>query len=96
MKVLNGQFVEKLRPEILLALRLMDDMYAGIGEVLLVTWCEGGKHMEGSLHYKRRAFDVSMGEVYREGVVERMRKVLGVDYDVVVEKTCIHVEWDPK
>lgn len=96
MKVLNGECVEKLRPEILLVLRLFDDMYLSIGEELEVTWCTGGQHMIGSLHSKRRAFDISIASYNPRWIVERVKVILGVDYDVVLEEACLHVEWDPK
>lgn len=96
MKILNDQPVDNLRPEILVAMRLLDDLYRREGEELEVTWTTGGKHMVGSLHPKRRAFDVYPPSVIPLAIVKLAKVILGPDYDVVLEPSCVHVEWDPK
>ena len=58
-----------------------------------------GVHMGGSLHYDGYAFDFS--HKHRHGLTattnyDSLRKKLGPGYDTVIEKTHIHVEWDPK
>ncbi len=59
-----------------------------------------GVHIAGSLHYDGYAFDFShkrsrglapVPTAYRE-----LKEDLGPGYDVVVEETHVHVEWDPK
>jgi len=96
VKILNDQPVDNLRPEILLAMRLLDDLYSREGEKLEITWTTGGKHMVGSLHPKRRAFDALPPSVIPAAIVRLAQKILGPDYDVVLEAECVHVEWDPK
>lgn len=64
-----------------------------------ITSANDSKHMEGSLHYKNRAFDVRIWNVKNEelvpGWVARLKLALGPDYDVILEPTHIHVEYDP-
>jgi hypothetical protein len=70
-------------------------------DTVWITSANDGVHMEGSLHYKNRAFDIRTRNV-TEGVTaqkswtRKVRKVLGKDYDVVFEKDHIHVEYQPK
>ena len=51
--------------------------------------------MNGSLHYQGKAFDLRTWHVIEE-VAKQLRTYLGKDYDVIVEKDHIHVEYDPK
>jgi len=96
MKVLNKETIEDLRPEILLAMRLLEDLYSREDEEMEVSWTTGGKHMVGSLHPKRRAFDALPPSVNSAAIVRLAKRILGPDYDLVLEPGCLHVEWDPK
>lgn len=66
-----------------------------------ITSANDSKHMDTSLHYKNRAFDIRIfnitGDVHLEAALwaSRMREALGNDYDVIKEKDHIHVEYDP-
>jgi hypothetical protein len=61
-----------------------------------------GQHMEGSLHFKNRAFDGCLPAEHGEEILSTLRLALGPEYDVVLEYPtdekpgCLHVEWDPK
>lgn len=67
-----------------------------------ITSANDSEHMEGSLHFKNRAFDIRIkniiGDVKHEARLwaERMQVLLGDNYDVLLEKTHLHIEWDPK
>lgn len=67
------------------------------GAELWITSVCDGKHRKDSLHYKGLAFDVrTWGIKGRElQVVAALKKALGPDYDVVLEATHIHIEFDP-
>lgn len=65
---------------------------------LVITSGLEGTHSEKSLHYRGRACDYRTSYFSREKalvVAEELRQVLGPDYDVVVENTHIHCEYDP-
>lgn len=68
------------------------------GSELVITSVNDGKHMVDSLHYKGRAMDIRTW--YIQGrelqVVAELKRELGPDYDVVLEKDHIHIEYDPK
>lgn len=71
---------------------------------LIITSVCDGKHKTGSKHYEGNAFDLrtwttdtsgiqlSVDEKHKLGVT--FSELLGMDYDVVVEGTHIHIEYD--
>lgn len=70
-----------------------------------VTAITDGEHKEGSLHYAGLAVDLRTrnddGVTQWAPGIKRMlrdtlKNALGADFDVVVEGTHIHVEYDPK
>lgn len=57
-----------------------------------------GEHSTDSLHHKYRAIDFrtrNIPELDVLGIRDLMSSVLGPDFDVVIEITHIHVEYDP-
>lgn len=95
--------------EILKALVITAGVFDGFGLRFTVTSMQDGKHSANSLHYRDgicRAFDVrtrdeAPGYVQWSSDLKRqlasaIRNALGRDYDVVVERTHIHIEYDPK
>ena len=66
---------------------------------LTVTSIKDGKHSANSLHYQGKAVDFrhrDREDHHPEVAVRELRRHLGKDYDVVLEPTHIHVEYDPK
>jgi len=67
-----------------------------------ITSANDSEHMSGSLHYKNRAFDIRTKNIIGNEKLEarlwaeRMQVELGDDYDVLLEKDHIHVEYDPE
>ena len=69
-----------------------------------VTSANDSEHMEGSLHFANKAFDIRIKNIIggiefplaAKAWAERMQVALGDDYDVVLEKDHIHVEFQPK
>lgn len=85
--------------------------YAVDGRVLVITSGSEGKkgdgvHKNSSLHYPEnspsgkgraidvRDFDESAGDIQKSH--DALEHVLGSDYDVVIESTHIHIEYQPK
>ena len=75
-------------------------------DAVWVTSANDSTHGANSLHYKNRAYDIRTKNIScylqrsKEDIakdwVERMKLVLGDDYDVIFERDHIHVEYDPK
>lgn len=68
------------------------------GRPAIVTSARDGEHSANSLHYKGKAIDLRTKDLQR-GVASlyaaELQRILGSDYDVVLESTHIHVEYDP-
>lgn len=63
----------------------------------VITSGADGRHSLTSLHYSGNALDLRRRNLRNpEGVVERLKDTLGIDYDVILEATHIHVEYQPR
>ena len=91
--------VTGIRPELVLGLVVAADVYRQYGNELVITSLNDGVHSKTSLHYAGAAADLRTfyfePEIVPE-VIEAIRKRLGKDYDVVLEKDHIHLEYQPK
>lgn len=64
-----------------------------------VTSLLDGKHSPNSLHYQGLAVDLRTRHLTQKQIIDvanDLKKALGNDYDVVIEKTHLHVEYDRK
>lgn len=94
-----GVNVTGIKPEIVLAVIMAQAIYARHGAGLVITSALDGKHSRGSLHYSGNAIDLRTRHVSRddaETIADELRAALGAQYDVVLEKDHIHVEFQPK
>ncbi len=76
-----------------------NDIWDKYGKKLVVTAGLEGNHSAGSLHYYGYAVDLRtwyFSKVVKAKVARELQEALGSDYDVIVHKTHIHVEYDPK
>ena len=74
-------------------------VYALHGYKCVVTAGRDGKHMEGSKHYDDHALDFRTRDIKQvdlNPILWEIRQQLGNHYDVVLETTHLHLEWDPK
>lgn len=90
-----GVRIGGVQPEIALALSIMNSVMEG--EELIVTCCMEGQHRTASLHYIGHAVDIRSRTLKdAKATVARFKQALGDDFDVVLEATHIHVEFQPK
>lgn len=69
------------------------------GSPCVITSAFDGKHRDDSLHYTGRALDFRSWHVpfvALPDLVAQLREDLARDFDVVLEKDHIHIEYDPK
>jgi len=90
-----------IQPEIVLAIMIAKEVWAltpHFQRDLVITCCtDSHKHNLESLHNFGMAFDMRTRELVAVQIMEfsqELRECLGNEYDVVVEKTHIHVEFD--
>ena len=80
-------------------LMIANDVYKSLGEDCIVTSLMEGKHMKGSKHYIGNAVDFrtrTLNNAQKRIAKKLLAEGLGRDYDVVLEATHFHVEYDPK
>ena len=68
-------------------------------EMTITSWMDG-RHSPTSLHYRGDAIDIRTRDlpaaISAENLGARIRERLTIDYDVIVEDTHIHIEWQPR
>jgi len=99
LTIKEGVGILGLRPELLLAGMVVHSVYLHYGYDCVITEITGGKHMAHSLHYKGLAIDIrtrNIKENHLGDIVQTLKAALGESYDVVLESTHLHVEFDPK
>ena len=96
MKLKPGVRLHGLKPEILFALTVLDRLWP---TEMVVTSLIDGAHGRGSLHYVGQAADIRVRDLEPEeiaAVVREAKAALGADFDVVLEPSHLHVEFQPK
>lgn len=89
-----------LRPQMAAALPIIEAVHKklGIGEAWITSGTDG-QHRHDSLHYVGLAVDLRIRGLQMSRIVElaeALKRALGKDFDVVIEATHIHVEFDPE
>lgn len=102
LRVKDGVSIRGVRPEIILLLAIAADVYGEHGaDECVVTSCTDGSHSKGSLHYVGLAVDLRIwpwqdnADALRD-VVSDLQHRLGTEYDVVLETSHIHIEYQPE
>lgn len=91
-----GVEISRLNRPIRRALNKLVLLWAGRGQSLVITSTYEGNHSPSSLHYANDAIDVRYPAGELKTLKEVLRSKLGPDFDIVFEKTHIHIEYDPK
>lgn len=94
----QGASIRGFKPEMVLGLMIIKDVLNVYDRELIITEGTGGVHSRNSLHYVGFAVDIRnrhMGK-QQDSIVASLRDALGDEFDVVVEKTHIHIEYQPK
>ena len=90
-----------LRVELLLAILIADDVYTNNGHGLVITSLLDGIHSRESLHHAGSAADLrttaaNISKNIIAAIAASIRKELMADYDVLVERDHIHLEFQPR
>ena len=98
MLVKLGVDIRPLKRDIRRALNTVEYVYLAVAKTeAVITSTVEGTHSPGSLHYAGQAIDVRLPpKRYVSKIVNQLKQKLGDDYDVVLESTHIHIEYDPK
>ena len=89
-----------LRPETLIGIMAAQAAYFEHGHDLILTSVTEGTHSRGSRHYVGCAFDCRIHHLPPDGtaeaITEQLSRALGDQFDVVLEDTHLHIEYDPE
>lgn len=95
-----GVKVENVSRLMFHAINLVDKIYEKYGYRTVVTSITDGKHSIGSLHYKGFAVDFRTYHIpsyeQQQAIAKEIDKILGENFDVVLEGNHIHIEYDDK
>lgn len=95
----DGVSVDGIKKEIIALIVILNTYFElRIGKELVVTSCTDGKHMKGSKHYSGYAIDIRtrhLNALEISKLVAWFKSHYEREYDMVVEKDHIHVEYDP-
>ena len=98
MRLKDDVRVRGISPEAIVALIVIQELYAARGYECMVTSITDGDHMSGSHHHTGNAIDFRTVHVSRSGVeiIADEARVRLPGYDIVIEGDHLHVEYDPK
>ena len=91
-----------LSPQIIFAAYVADEVYKlyGIETGATITSGSDGEHSDTSLHYAGNAIDVRTkhlpDSVSPATIAREIKARLNIDFDVLVEPTHIHIEYQPR
>lgn len=95
-----GVDISRLNKEIRRTLPKVDRAVSRFKDEAVITSTFEGTHSPGSLHYCNDAYDLRLPRALLSHELGELRaeiqRVLGKDYDVVLEKNHFHIEYDPK
>jgi len=99
LRIKRGVKIKGVQPELMLAAQIVDGIYASYNNAeCVITAARDGTHMTKSFHYVGYALDFRTRHIpigWREKLKDQIARALGDEFDVVLEKTHIHVEFDP-
>ena len=101
MRLKTGVRVRGVRPEIVVAMMVANSAFEAfaLAPEMVVTSCTEGRHSWTSLHYQGAAFDIRTRDASSDvntAIVKELKDSLGPDFDVILEDTHIHIEYQPK
>tara|TARA_R110000823_G_scaffold210943_3_gene341310 strand:+ start:3583 stop:3894 length:312 start_codon:yes stop_codon:yes gene_type:complete len=100
MKTKYGVKIKGIKPEMVLGLLIAEGYFDSMGiSEMVVTSATDGKHGVGSLHYVGYAADVRTWAIQDGDLIDfttGLSEELGEEFDVVLEKDHIHIEFQPK
>lgn len=91
-----GVSLSDLKRPVRRELNKLDKYFWSKKDVLIIKSTNEGSHMPSSLHYADLAIDIGRPYPFEEYKIGEIIEMLGKNFDVVVEKDHIHIEFDPK
>jgi hypothetical protein len=97
MRIKEGVKLDGIQTTITKTFHIVEFFLNSHGQEMWITSGLEGEHMKDSKHYTGEAIDVRIWDlINKQDCVTKIREALGTDYDVVLESSHIHIEYDPK
>lgn len=100
IQIKPGVNLSGLRPEMIIAVLAANAVYQKHNYPLVLTSVTDGKHGRNSLHYVGLAIDFRTNFINHDNekviIKDKIKECLGDQFDVVLEATHIHVEYQPE
>ena len=97
MKLKQGVTITGIRPELILGLMVADTVLRENGIELVVTSITDSVHSFTSLHYAGAAADIRIWDMDDpQKIISELKSAITSDFDVILEKDHIHLEWQPR
>lgn len=99
MRLKENVRVQGITNELLVASMIAQVVYAEHGIEFVWTSCVDGKHSNTSLHYSGCGLDLRTRDMTKDVamlVADKIRDRLTIDYDVLLEKDHLHIEYQPR
>ena len=103
LKLKSGVRVLGVRSELVIAIHIASAVCEYVGVDCTITAVIDGTHKRASEHYSGCAFDLRRPDwpdfndtAKAQAVADELKQALGDDYDVILEKDHIHIEFQPK
>lgn len=94
-----GVRIQGVRNEVLLGINIASSVFQSFGHDCILTSVIDGTHSRGSLHYSGGAFDLRRRHIQEDDIQPlfiSLKEALGADFDVILEGTHFHIEYQPK
>ena len=99
MEFKPGVRVRGSSADLVLGLMVLNSIFEAEGQRMVVTSVSEGQHSPKSLHYKGMAADVRTRDIPDRAlsrIIAHARSALTADYDLVRERSHLHLEHDSK
>lgn len=102
MLLKNGVKVKGIKPECVMGILFAESLWKlslGTNDPIVITSITDGKHSDNSLHYKGLGFDIRtkfLTSAQKSIFFDALKKNMDLEFDIVMEDSHVHVEYDPK
>jgi phospholipase C len=94
-----GVKIANLKPQLLIAIIIADNVYSAHKQELVITSVDDSKHGSTTLHGSGNAFDCRTSyftKAEQMTVHSEIKNKCGDNFDVILELDHIHIEHDPR
>lgn len=96
MQLKDDVRVQGLRPEMILAVMVAQEVWREQGLMLTLTSVIDSRHSHVSAHYRGEAVDLRIWDLDAPKATKALQDRLTKDYFVLLEKDHIHLEYRPR